>query len=140
MKVEIKQVDGLSLIGRAGSNHWVIMDANEEAGGNSAATKPMELVLIGLGGCTGMDVISILKKKRVPFKKVDIGLESERAKEHPQVFTKIKINFNIYGDKENIKPRDVERAIELSGKQYCSASAMFSKTAEIEYNYEIIED
>ena len=139
MKAEIKQVDGLSLMGRASSNHSLVMDAFEDVGGNGAATKPMELILLGLGGCTGMDVISILKKKRVPFKNINIKIEAERAETHPQVFTKIYIKFLIFGHKEKINTRDVERAIELSKTKYCSASAMLKKVADIVYNYEILE-
>ena len=139
MHAEIEQVDGLTLVGRANSNHWVVMDAKEDVGGNDAGTKPMELVLIGLGGCTGMDVISIMQKKRVPFTKVKMKLDAQRAKEHPQVFTKIDITFLIYGKKSQIKTKDVERAIELSSTKYCSASEMLRKTAEINYHYEIID-
>ena len=139
MEAIIRQVDGLSLMGKADSNHWIAMDAAENVGGNDAATRPMEMVLLGLGGCTLMDVISILKKKRSPFKNIDILLKVKRAKEHPRVFTHIEIKFIVYGDKENIKPRDVERSIELSSKQYCSASSMLKKTATIEYEYEIVD-
>jgi len=140
MRVEIKQVSGLTLVGRSDSNHWVVMDAGENVGGNNAGARPMELVLMGLGGCTGMDVISILQKKRTPFNKVDVKLEAERAEEHPKVFTKVKITFLVYGDKEKIKTKDIERAIELSNTKYCSASSMFKKTADISYYYEIIEE
>ncbi len=138
MKVEIKQVDGLSLLARADSNHWVSMDANEDIGGNNAGTRPMELLLMGLGGCTGMDVISIMEKKRVPFEQVEIQLEAERADEHPKVFQKINIKFIVRGDADKIKARDVERAIELSSTKYCSASEMLKKSARIFYEYEIV--
>ena len=138
MEAIIKLVDGLSLVGKAGSNHWVAMDAAEDVGGNDAGTKPLELFLLGLGGCTAMDVISILKKKRSPIKNVTISIKAERADDHPKVFTNIKLKFMVSGDKENIKPRDVERAIELSREQYCSASAMLKKTATIEYEFEIV--
>lgn len=140
MEAIIKQVDGLSLMGKAGSNHWIAMDAAEDVGGNNAGTRPLELLLLGLGGCTAMDVISILKKKRSPVKNITISLKTDRAKEYPKVFTNIKLKFIVSGDKENIKPRDVERAIELSSTQYCSASAMLKKTAKIEYEYEIVDE
>ncbi|NOZ61290.1 MAG: OsmC family protein [Calditrichaeota bacterium] len=139
MNVEIKQVDGLTLVGKADSGHWVAMDGGEKVGGNDAGTRPMELLLMSLGGCTGMDVISILQKKRTPFTKVNMRLEAERADEHPKVFTKIKITFLVYGDKDKIKAADVERAIELSSTKYCSASSMLKKTAEISYQYEVID-
>ena len=84
MEAIIKQVDGLSLMGKADSNHWIAMDASENVGGNNAATKPMELVLLGLGGCTLMDVISILKKKRSPFKNINISLKVKGRKNIPK--------------------------------------------------------
>ncbi len=137
MEAIVKQVEGLSLMGKANSNHWLSMDAAEEVGGHSAATKPMELVLLGLGGCTLMDVISILKKKRSPFAKIDVLLKAEQAKEYPKVFTHIKVKFIVYGDKEKVKRSDIERAIELSSKQYCSVSNMLRGTAKIDYEFEI---
>ncbi len=140
MKVEVKQVDGLTLVAKADSNHWVVMDAKEDVGGHDSGSRPMELLLMGLAGCTGMDVISIMQKKRVPFSKVDMKLEAERADEHPKVFTKIEIKFLVYGKKSEIKTKDIERAIELSSTKYCSASSMLKKTAEINYHYEIIDD
>jgi putative redox protein len=138
MEAIVKQVNGLSLMGKANSNHWISIDAAEEAGGNNAAAKPMELVLLGLGGCTLMDVISILKKKRAPIKNIDVALAAEQAKDYPKIFTSIIVKFIIYGDKENINPADVERAIELSSKQYCSVAHMIKGTAKIEYEYEIL--
>jgi len=140
MEAIIKQVDGLSLIGKADSNHWIAMDAADDVGGNNAGSKPLELLLLGLGGCTAMDVISILKKKRSPVKNINIALKAERAKDHPKIFTQIKLKFIVYGDKEKIKPRDIERSIELSSTQYCSASNMLKKSANIEYEYEIVGD
>ena len=140
MEAIIKQVDGLSLIGKAGSNHWIAMDAAEDVGGSNAGSRPLELLLLGLGGCTAMDVISILKKKRSPVKNITIALKADRAEEFPKIFTEIKLKFFVYGDKENIKPRDIERAIELSSTQYCSASNMLKKSANIEYEYEIVDD
>ncbi len=137
MNAKIKMVSGLTMLGKADSNHWLPMDAAEKVGGEGGATRPMELLLIGLGGCTGMDVISIMKKKRVPFVDFEVELEAEQAEEYPKVFTTIKLNFKIYG--KNIHKKDVERAIELSETKYCSASAMLKKTAEIVTAYEIID-
>ncbi len=139
MDVEIKQLDGMTLIGKSGSNHLVTLDASEAVGGSNAAMQPMEMLLIALGGCTGMDVISILQKKRVPFNKVNMKLHADRADEHPKVFTRIAISFQIYGNKEKIKTIDVERAIELSSTKYCSASQMLNKTAQITYDYQIFD-
>ncbi len=133
----LKQVDGLSLIGKAGSNHWVAMDGAPENGGSAAGATPMELVLLGLGGCTSMDVISILEKMRLPLDDYECHLEAERAVDHPKVFTKIKIKFVLFG--KGISKEAVERAIGLSESKYCSVLAMLSKTAEISTEYEIRE-
>ena len=137
MNAKVKMVSGLTMLGKGGSNHWLPMDAEEKVGGENGATRPMELILVGLGGCTGMDVVSIMKKKRVPFVDFEVELEADRAEEYPKVFTKIKIHFKIYG--KNINSKDVERAIELSETKYCSASEMLRKTAEIVTTYEIID-
>ena len=137
MKVELKQIDGLALAGKGDSGHWVNMDGPALLGGADAGTRPLELFLMGLGGCTSMDVISIIKKKRVKLDNFECHLEAERAKEHPKVFTKVKINFIFWG--KDIPKQAVERAIELSETTYCSASAMLKKTVDIETSYEIRE-
>ena len=139
MEAIIKQIDGLSLIGRADSNHWVAMDAAANMGGSGAGTKPMEFILLGLGGCTVMDIISILKKKRSPVKNVTVSLKADRANDHPKIFTNITIKFTVFGDKENIKPKDIERAIELTSTQYCSVSNMLKTSTKIDYDYEIVD-
>jgi len=137
MKAMLKQVDGLSLVGKAGSNHWITMDGAPESGGSAAGPTPMELVLLGLGGWTSMDVISILQKMRMPLDGYECHLEAERAADHPKVFTNIKVKFVFYG--KGISKEAVERAIELSESKYCSVSAMLAKTAEIVTEYEIRE-
>ncbi|CUS88185.1 putative redox protein [Candidatus Kryptobacter tengchongensis] len=137
-KVEVKFVDGMTFIGKGESNHWVVMDGAETVGGSDAGTRPMELVLIALGGCTGMDVVSILRKKRVKFDKFEMKISGERAEEHPKVYTKIDIEYIIYG--KEINPKDVEHAIELSQSKYCSVSAMLKKSgAQVNYSYKIIQ-
>lgn len=135
MKATIKQVQGLSLAGKAESGHWVMMDGPQALGGADAGTRPLELFLLGLGGCTAMDVVSILAKKRMPVQDFDVELEADRADEHPKVFTRVHIRFIFYG--QGIKPEAVERAIELSSTKYCSASAMLKPTVPIETSYEI---
>lgn len=137
-KIEVKFVDGMTFIGKGESNHWVVMDGAETVGGSDAGTRPMELVLIALGGCTGMDVVSILRKKRVKFDKFEMKISGERAEEHPKVYTKIDIEYIIYG--KEINPKDVEHAIELSQSKYCSVSAMLKKSgAQVNYSYKIIQ-
>ncbi len=138
MDARVKLADGMTFVGKASSNHWVVMDGPERTGGSDAGTRPMELILIGLGGCTGMDVVSIMRKKRVPFTRFEIELDSEQANEYPKVFTRIKVKYIVYG--KNINQKDVERAIELSETKYCSVTAMLSKTATIESSYEIRDE
>lgn len=137
MEAHIKWLSGLALVGKGSTNHWIPIDGPENLGGFSAASRPLELLLIGLGGCTGMDVLSIMRKKRVPFDDFEIKLEAEQAKEYPKVFTKIRIKFIVYG--KSINKVDIERAIELSETKYCSASAMLRQSAQIETSYEILE-
>ncbi len=137
MKALIKQVEGLSLVGKGNSNHWIAMDGEKTFGGAEAATKPMELLLLGLGGCTSMDTLSILRKMRENVFDYEMQLESERADEHPMVFTKIHLKDTFYG--KNINADNVKKAIELSMIRYCAATAMLQKTAEITYDFEIKE-
>jgi len=137
MKTTLKWVNNLSFMAKANSNHWVTMDADPKVGGENSASRPLEMLLMGLGGCTGMDVVSILKKMRAPLQDFELEIEAEQAPDHPKVFTKIHIKFIFYGN--GIKKQNVERAIELSEEVYCSASAMLKKTAEIKTSYEIRE-
>jgi putative redox protein len=137
MNTTLKWFGKMGFVAKSDSNHAVVMDASPEVGGENAGSRPMELLLQGLGGCTGMDVVSILQKKRVALDSFAMEIQSERAAEHPKVFTKIHLKF-IFNGRE-IKPKDVERAIELSETKYCSASAMFRHTAEITTSYEIHE-
>ena len=136
-QVVIRHIEGVTLMGRAKSNHWVVMDGPETFGGAEAATKPMELLLLGLGGCTSMDTLSILRKMRENVFDYEMQLESERADEHPMVFTKIHLKYTFYG--KNINADNVKKAIELSMVRYCAATAMLQKTAEITYDFEIKE-
>ena len=135
MKAEVYMVKGLSFVGRADSNHWVAMDGPPEFGGVAAGSRPLELLLIGLAGCTGMDVVSILAKKRLPLREFRVDAEAARAPEHPKVFTEIKISYYFRGD--GLEEDDVVQAIELSQEKYCSASAMLSRAAKISYEYTI---
>lgn len=137
MQATIKQVEGLSLIGKSDSNHWVPLDSVKSFGGGEAATKPMELVLIALGGCTTMDVLSILKKMREDVRDFDINIDADKAEGHPSVFTKIHLHYIIKG--KNIKSENVNKAIELSMNQYCSVSAMLKKSVDVTWDFEIQE-
>lgn len=137
MKAIVKQVEGLSLVGKADSNHWVPMDGTLAFGGAEAATRPMELILIAFGGCTSMDILSILKKMRQDVRDYHVEIDGERADEHPKVFTKIHLHFIFYG--KNLSADSLEKAIELSMTKYCSVTAMLEKSVEITRDFEIRE-
>jgi putative redox protein len=137
MKANLKWVDNLSFVGKSDSNNLVPMDGKSSVGGGDAAATPMELLLLGLGGCTAMDVVSILKKMRVQLDDFKVEIAADRAAEHPKIFTKIDIKFIFYG--KEINEKNVERAIELSAERYCSASAMLKKTTQILTSFEIRE-
>jgi len=135
IKVELKQAYGMTVIAKANSNHWIVMDSQEESGGHNAGPRPMELILMGLAGCTGMDVISILNKMKVKYNDFRIEITDEKATEHPKVYTKIHLKYRIWGDVPEDK---LSTAIELSRTKYCSVGAMLSKAAEITDEHEII--
>lgn len=103
--------------------------------GQGKAPSPMEVVLAGLGGCTGMDVISILEKMRLPVERFEVELSADRAQDHPKVFTKIEMDYKVWG--ENLPEDKVKRAVELTQEKYCSVLHMLNKTAEIVYRYKI---
>jgi len=134
-KAYIKQINGITFAGKTDSNHWIMMDGPEEFGGSNAGIRPKELLLLGLGGCTGNDVVSILKKKRIPVEDFEINIVTEVAEEHPQVFTKLNLEYVFYG--ENLPIKDIERAIELSLTKYCSVTKMLEKAVEISHSYRI---
>jgi putative redox protein len=138
MKAIVKQIKGCSFIGKADSNHWVAIDTPKETCGSDAASHPMELVLLALGGCSGADVVSILEKKRVSLKGFEINIDAERAERDPMVYTKIHLEYMFYG--QNIEPKHVERAITLSQEKYCSVSAMLKPSVPITTSYKIIDE
>jgi putative redox protein len=131
----VRQVRGITLAGKTDSNHWVMMDGPPELGGSNAGTRPKELLLLALGGCTASDVISILQKKRVALEGLEIHVTAEQRDEYPQVFTGIHLEYVVQGD--GVRPQDVERAIELSEKKYCSVSAMLRPAIPITWSYRI---
>lgn len=136
MNAKLKQVDGLSLVARGNSNHWIAMDAPPELGGAGAGSRPMEVVLMGIAGCAAMDIIAILKKKRVMFEGFEVDADAERAEEHPQIFTAITFNYTVIG--RDINPKDVQRAIELTDEKYCGAIEMVRGVAKIEHKFKIV--
>lgn len=135
-KAVVRQVQGITLAGKADSNHWVTMDGSDKFGGSNAGSSPKELLLMALGGCTAMDVIPILAKKRVPVSHLEVHLTANTAETHPMVYTDINIEYVVYG--EGIDPADVERAIELSTTKYCSVSAMLRPAVTLTHSYRIV--
>lgn len=133
----VKQLRGITLVGKTDSNNWITMDGPENFFGSNAAIRPKELLLLSLGGCTGSDVIAILQKKKANLKGFEINITAEQQEEHPQVYTKIHLEFVCYG--KNIQDKDVERAIELSQTKYCSVTVMLQKSVEITHSYRIID-
>lgn len=133
----LKQVKGLTFAAKADSNHWITLDGPEHVGGNDAGARPKELILMALAGCTGSDVVSILKKKRVNLTDFEINISAEMTEEHPKVFTKIDLEYVFYGN--GIAEKDVERAIDLSLSTYCGVSAMLQKAMDINHTYRIVK-
>lgn len=138
MKARVKWLDHMSFVGESGSGHSVVMDGAPEAGGRNLGIRPMEMLLIGLGGCASFDVVMILQKSRQPISDCEVSIEAERASEDPKVFTKIHLHFTVKG--KGLAEAKVERAIKLSADKYCSASMMLSKTAEITHDFVVIEE
>ena len=129
--------DGMSFLAETGSNHALVMDGAPEAGGRNLAPRPMEMVLVGTGGCSAFDVVMILKKGRHAISGCEVSLKAERAETDPKIFTRIHFHFRVSG--KALKPEAVARAIILSKDKFCSASIMLGKTAEITHDFELIE-
>ena len=137
MKTRITWKGNVSFFADSGSGHSVLMDGAPEAGGQNLGPRPMEMLLMGLGGCTSFDVVHILKKGRQDIKDCVIEIEAERAPVDPKVFTHIHLHFIITGN--NLSAQQVERAIKLSSEKYCSASIMLKNTVTITHDFEIID-
>ncbi len=131
----LKQIQGPTFAVKGDSGHWIVMDVAESAGGMDAGPRPKELVLFALAGCTGVDVVNILRKKRVPLQGFEMRLSGDEADENPKKFTDIHVEYIFRGD--GINPADVERAIELSTTTYCSVSAMLKPSVRITHSYTI---
>lgn len=136
-KAYLKQVKGITFIGKTDSNHWITLDGPESFGGSNAGIRPKELLLLALAGCTASDVVTILEKKKINLDNFEINITAQVQEEHPQVFTKINLEYVFYGS--NISVEAVERAIELSQTKYCSVTAMLQKAIEIKHTYRIVE-
>lgn len=137
MKITVKWKEGMNFEATGVSNRAVSMDAAEEVGGKNLGPRPMELLLFGLGGCTGMDVISILRKMRKEITSFTIEIDADRAEDHPKVFTHIRVKYFLKG--EGLREKDVEKAVNLSKERYCSVGAMLEKAAIVDHQFTIIE-
>lgn len=137
MKTRIKWNGNVSFLAESGSGHSVLMDGAPEAGGQNLGPRPMEMLLMGLGGCTTFDVVLILKKSRQDITNCVVEIEAERAPVDPKVFTRIHLHFIISGN--NLNPQTIERAINLSAEKYCSASIMLKQTVAITHDFEIVD-
>jgi len=137
MKATIRLAEGMTFVAESGSGHAIVVDAAPDVGGRDLGARPMELVLMGAGSCTAIDVVHILRKSRQAVTDCVVELEAERAAEDPKVFTRIRMRYIVTG--KSLQPTQVERAIKLSKEKYCSATIMLAKTAEIDFAYEIRE-
>jgi len=135
MKCRIKWLDYMSFVGESDSGHSVVMDSSPDFGGRDLGVRPMEMLLLGLGGCTSIDVVSILQKSRQDLVDCEVEIEAERAPDIPRVFTKIHIHFIVSGN--DLDHDKVAKAVSLSADKYCSASRMLEKAADITHDFEI---
>ena len=137
MKARIQLAEGMTFVAESGSGHAVVVDASPDVGGRDLGPRPMELVLMGTGACSAIDVVHILRKARQAVTGCVVELDSDRAADDPKVFTRIHFRFIVTG--RGLAPQQVERAVRLSREKYCSATAMMAKTAEITTAFEIRE-
>jgi putative redox protein len=137
MKARLKWVEGALMVGESGSGHAVVLDGAPEYGGRNLGPRPMEMLLIGMGGCTQFDVVHILHKGRHDVRLCEVELTAERAETDPKVFTRIHAHFRVGGP--GITDKAVERAIKLSAEKFCSASIMLGATAAITHDFEIVD-
>jgi len=138
VRTRVKWLDHMSFVGESGSGHSVVLDGSPEHGGRNLGVRPMEMVLIGMGGCTAFDVVLVLQKARQVVTSLEVTLEAERAEEVPQVFTRIAVHFRVGG--RGLSARHVERAVSLSAEKYCSVTRMLESTAEVETTWEIVDE
>lgn len=135
MHATVRHVEGLAFMGKGETNHWVPMDGPAELHGSDAGSRPKELLLLALGGCTGADVASILRKRRVDFRKFELVLEADASAEHPVVFTHAHVRYRFEG--EGLPVAEIERAIRLSQDKYCAVSAMLRRAFPITWSAEL---
>ena len=137
MNISVNWVDGLLMVGKSDSGHTITMDGPPESGGENLGVRPMEMLLLGVAGCTMIDVVTTLQKMRQDLSHCETRISAERANEHPKVFTDIHIQFIVKGI--DLDSKKVDKAITLSAEKYCSASIMLGKTAKITHDFEVLE-
>ena len=137
MKARVKLIEGVSFAGQSESGHSGVMDGPPDSGGKNLGVRPMEMLLLGLGGCSAFDVVHILRKGRQQVSDCVADIDAERADTDPKVFTKIHIHFTVTG--KSLDPKRVEQAVKLSAEKYCSASIMLGKVAEITHDFAVVE-
>ena len=137
MNISVNWVDGLLMVGKSDSGHTITMDGPPEVGGENLGVRPMEMLLLGVAGCTMIDVVTTLKKMRQDLSHCETKINAERATDHPKVFTDIHIQFIVRG--KDLDSKKVDKAITLSAEKYCSASIMLGETATITHDFEVIE-
>ena len=135
---KVTYVQGLQFVGEASSGHAIVMDSDPEVGGHNSGPKPMELLLIGIGGCSGMDVVSILKKKRQDITGIEVNVRGEEAEDYPKKYTGITLEFIVRG--RNISEDAVKKAIDLSMNKYCSVKATIEGSAKVNFSYRIVSE
>ena len=136
MQARVKWLDHMSFVGESGSGHSVVVDGSPDHGGRNLGPRPMELILLGLGGCTAYDVVLMLQKSRQRVTAVEVLLDATRADEVPAVFTEIAVHFRVSG--HELSESAVERAVRLSKEKYCSATRMLEPTVEIRCTHELL--
>ena len=137
MNISVKWIDGMLMVGKSDSGHAIVMDGPPEIGGENLGIRPMEMLLLGMAGCTMIDVVSTLKKMREDVVDCQTQVSADRSEEYPKVFTNINVHFILKG--KQLNPSKIDKAIKLSAEKYCSASIMIGKTAVITHDFEIIE-
>jgi putative redox protein len=137
MNISVKWIDGMLMVGKSDSGHAIVMDGPPEIGGENLGVRPMEMLLLGMAGCTMIDVVSTLKKMREVLVACQTQVSADRSEEYPKVFTNIHVHFILRG--KQLNPSKVDKAIKLSAEKYCSASIMLGKTAVITHDFEIIK-
>lgn len=137
MKATVKWLDHMSFVGESSSGHSVVMDGPPDDGGRNMGVRPMEMVLLGMGGCTAFDVVHILKRARQDITDCQVELDAERAEQVPKVFTRIHVHYRITG--KDLNEKQVERAVTMTAEKYCSVSIMLAAVVEISHDFEIVE-